>query len=507
MTNIILGVLFGFWILSFGFPVYAAFTEDITHTGVGARAMAMGKAYSALSDEPFGIFTNAAGLSRIDCLQVGTMQTSLMGGEVNYLSFGLVQPSKWGNIGLGYVNSSVGGIPVVTMSGGRPVQSGTINASDSVLALSYAAPFAPFGRMAFEDLSFGSTLKYFSKNLGTSRANASGWSVDMGLKYHSPRLEWLSLGLAAQNLVATPLKWETGEEEVIPTLLKVGTTFNWSRLTLSADVEMRPNQLSYPARLVVGTEWKPVELLALRAGADAASLTMGVGFAYRGFAFDYAYRRDAVVAENSAHYFSLSFLGEEKIVAPAAAPPEETSVFPDLPADYWDREAINTLATMEVIEGRPDGKFYPDSFTTRSDLVAFTLKLMQKTDNCSLEALSSRMGFLSATHWFSKYAAMAIKTDMKAIYKDWQNFRPKYASRFDTVLVLGKLCGIDKEKHSLISYADIAPTGRYAGLIAAAKENGWLDFISGNKFEAERPITRAETAFILYQIIGKKPIL
>ncbi|MFH1347406.1 MAG: hypothetical protein ABIH22_01820, partial [Candidatus Margulisiibacteriota bacterium] len=87
------------------------------------------------------------------------------------------------------------------------------------------------------------------------------------------------------------------------------------KILLAADVESCLNE-SKPMTVHGGAEWRPVELFALRVGVDqdavsssdvATNLCAGAGINIRGIQFDFAYRQDTTIAENSNYYISLSF--------------------------------------------------------------------------------------------------------------------------------------------------------------------------------------------------------
>ncbi|MCX5725727.1 MAG: S-layer homology domain-containing protein, partial [Candidatus Saganbacteria bacterium] len=70
-----------------------------------------------------------------------------------------------------------------------------------------------------------------------------------------------------------------------------------------------------------GAEFWPTKNVALRIGLDQdpatlsesiGNLTGGVGFKYSGFEFNYAYHTYSNINENTTHFFSISYLGEEK---------------------------------------------------------------------------------------------------------------------------------------------------------------------------------------------------
>ena len=68
----------------------------------------------------------------------------------------------------------------------------------------------------------------------------------------------------------------------------------------------------------LGAEYKPIDWVSIRAGIDqdasptgvSTNPTLGVGFKYSGFSFDYAYHPYGEIPDNATHYFSISYAPE-----------------------------------------------------------------------------------------------------------------------------------------------------------------------------------------------------
>jgi long-subunit fatty acid transport protein len=79
--SLVIGILFVIWILSFNcFAVdtgQAGLDIAVLKAGVGARALGMGSAFTAVADNADAPFWNPAGLSRIKDNEITAMQTKL----------------------------------------------------------------------------------------------------------------------------------------------------------------------------------------------------------------------------------------------------------------------------------------------------------------------------------------------------------------------------------------------------------------------------------------------
>ena len=113
---------------------------------------------------------------------------------------------------------------------------------------------------------------------------------------------------------------------------------------MNLDYDFTPLRPTIPNLMHLGLEWSPLESLSLRMGIDqdvvgtgganlnvANNLTCGLGLAYNGFRFDYAFHQYYAIADNDTHYFSLSYGMFNKPPAPPVKwvvhPADRTIVF------------------------------------------------------------------------------------------------------------------------------------------------------------------------------------
>ncbi|MFC1637553.1 hypothetical protein ACFL1W_00885 [Candidatus Margulisiibacteriota bacterium] len=290
-----------------------SFTEDLMKTGVGARPMGMGKAFVALADDGFSPFINPAGLAGLKAWSLNSMYVSMFEGDLPYGVISVSRPLGKGNLAVGAIATGTSDI-----------------ISPSSQALTY---FDYYDRLFFltyavgnEKISWGSNLKVFSKGF-TDRNKGSGFNLDLGLKYtHS---EYLRFGLNVQNLLPLSVKWESGAEDAIPTLVKLGCATRFlGGSTLAMDVDMHAGRY-HPGLGHLGIEWPVNRVLTLRTGADqilsaasevATNLTAGVGINVRGFHIDYAYHPYQETFADTAHFVSFSYSPEPRRALPRPRP-------------------------------------------------------------------------------------------------------------------------------------------------------------------------------------------
>ncbi|MBQ7569051.1 S-layer homology domain-containing protein [bacterium] len=66
------------------------------------------------------------------------------------------------------------------------------------------------------------------------------------------------------------------------------------------------------------------------------------------------------------------------MAAPAFAAPLS---FPDVPANHWAKDAVETLAAKHIVEGYPDGTFKGDRATTRWELAMVVARLLKQIED------------------------------------------------------------------------------------------------------------------------------
>ena len=146
--------------------------------GCGARSLAMGRAFTAVADDPTAIYWNPAGLGQLDQISFSTMFSNLYYGTNYYYFAGAVPlnsfPSSVLNttFGLGYV-----GLKTDDFEGRDEFNQATGSFSNSQSAFFIAA--ATNWTNSRFNLNFGSNLTFFNHSL--QNYNDWGWGGDVGI--------------------------------------------------------------------------------------------------------------------------------------------------------------------------------------------------------------------------------------------------------------------------------------------------------------------------------------
>ncbi len=238
--------------------------------GVGAKATAMGEAFTALADDGSSIYWNPAGLTQINDKQFfATYNTWFQSISQGYLSYILPFGENRVGFALNYVD--MGKIQGYDEAGLPTHQFG---ASNFLFQIAYAKKMA-------KNFSLGISVGYLSDTIEDSKESSYLGTGGILIK------PWnnFSLGLAIQNLGGN-----LGDDP-LPIVLKAGIGIKMETLTLAVDAGMPNDNNTY---FCVGLEWRLGETFALRTGYrtnqdSGPGYTAGMGFKTSSFRLDYAY--------------------------------------------------------------------------------------------------------------------------------------------------------------------------------------------------------------------------
>ncbi len=530
-------ILFSISILVFSIFSSAALAfADLSEVGIGARPLALGRAYTAMSSDGSGIFTNPAGLSDFPRPKAITMTGKLID-DVDYIMVGVSNSIRIGTVGIGYISAATSSIPLTTLTS---TPTGDVisdpyaftNFGSSILYLSYS-------KKMNQVISVGSNLKVLNQGFSLTSgsmtgAAGSGFEADFGIKLRPKN--WLSIGGVLKN--ALPLSsggkftWQrNNREEGIPAVLNIGThiklfglgglrQFRGYNLDLMLEAQTMPKLARSPL-WKVGSELWVTKGFALRCGIDQAykatnsgvteidnNVTFGVGLKAGSLNFDYAYHQYGEIQGNISHFFSIGYLGFDESMSRSfrLSPVGRDGLFPflkkkpklvtfvDVPETYWAKDSIEYLATLGMMQGYPDKTFKPDLPLSRAQIAVLLVKA-KGFKVASGEA--SKFYDLAQDHWATPYVNVAVKKGYISGYPDG-SFKPNQAlSHAEGVSILARFAGlIIPDSVSQPPYLDIEKGAWFAPAVYAAKIGGLLEFIS-EEFKPYQSLTRAEAAEII----------
>ncbi len=261
----------------------------------GVRASAMGGAYTAVGEEPMGLYWNPATLFFQEGHQIEASYSDLYGlgaAKRSYLSYGWKKefeiPEYDGQL-----------VSLTTDSHSGPgyafgVESLFFDLDDAGYTEFSIGAGAAWGYG--ERLAIGASVRGLLVSSDFDQVSAWGYDFGLGLAWSTSSKE--RIGLAVPHLFSR-LIWAFDSTERLP----LGATLGWARrfhptLLTSVDVEMREGDTGV-YRVAGGVEWWAFpERLALRggyryldAGLDPISApTFGLAIRFLGLSLDYAFR-------------------------------------------------------------------------------------------------------------------------------------------------------------------------------------------------------------------------
>lgn len=185
--------------------------------------------------------------------------------------------------------------------------------------------------------------------------------------------------------------------------------------------------------------------------------------------------------------------------------------YKDVPADHWANKAIELMSSKEVIAGYPDNTFKPDNSISRAEfarmmVVALNIpsKATSKASFIDVPASSWAFNFVES----AKYYLTGFRTP------EGDYFRPdRPAAREDMAVAIVKALGMENESVDvsiLNKFSDSAAISlnlkKYVAIaikneiMNGSKENGALIF------NPQKPITRAEAAVLLSNVIQEEKV-
>jgi hypothetical protein len=274
------------------------FAGEFLSIGVGPRALSMGGAFVAVSDDATAGYWNPAGLSGLSHQMVTVMHSEQLTG-LAYDYFAYTKPLGDGTrrsaIGLSIIRLGVDDIPITRLpdptqpidailSSGqrnRPFVDRFVSDAEYAILLSVA-------RRTSSWFSIGGNLKLIRKSVDV--ASAFGAGIDIGILIR-PRPS-LAIGVQVMNLTSTILTWNTGRKEYITPIVKTGIGYERSvprirgSILIAADVDILFEGRQQTAAFSlgdastsghIGLEYSLQHTITLRSGLDASGLTAGIG--------------------------------------------------------------------------------------------------------------------------------------------------------------------------------------------------------------------------------------
>ena len=274
----------------------AKYAGEPFYLGVGAQALGMGSAYSAVSADVTAGFWNPAGLVNLNVKQAAFMHSETFGSLLNhdYLAFALpLNPQEHRAAAISLTRLGGGGIKITEwdQSSNRPRLISEESHADYQLIFSYAFRYN-------SRLAVGANAKLVYRDIPTS--SAYGLGADLGIIYLLA--DYLTTAITIKDFTTTLLAYDTGtRESIYPTVitgLKFTRSYRDFNFILAVDGDFRFENLRESAEFWQGamsldTHWGLEvgyqDKIFARSGIDIGRLTLGGGLKILPFQIDFAY--------------------------------------------------------------------------------------------------------------------------------------------------------------------------------------------------------------------------
>ena len=176
--------------------------------------------------------------------------------------------------------------------------------------------------------------------------------------------------------------------------------------------------------------------------------------------------------------------------------------FSDVDSNYWAYSYIMEMVNRGVLNGYPNGKFYPDKYITRAELA----KILTIASGLSItDAKDAGFSDVGDNDWFKPYVnAAANYLNGYNVFGSLMYIPQRDAIREDLAVALVKLKGYDiyGRDESILStmFTDAdSISGDAKAYIATALEKGLISGYEDDTFRGQNSITRAEASALLWR--------
>jgi len=283
-TLLILGCLLSLYTSNLRAQTGGGRAGAFLRNGVSSRALALGRAFTAIADDPSAGYWNPAGLGQIRSTDIlGTYSALSLGRKYNYFSCSLPLNSM-GTLGLSWINFGIGNIE------GRDFQ-GRITDSFSNFEDAY---LLSYGVELMNKLFIGSSLKFINHTLADNQS--TGFGYDFGMLYKLT--SYINIGMSLID-ISTKVKWDTqsGVEEKFPMTSRFGLSINPFKDSRRLSIDF-VNIAGQAQQLHAGVELPLTRNIGFRFGIDNNRFVGGafltVPLQTIQFETDYSFGRDPV---------------------------------------------------------------------------------------------------------------------------------------------------------------------------------------------------------------------
>ena len=183
------------------------------------------------------------------------------------------------------------------------------------------------------------------------------------------------------------------------------------------------------------------------------------------------------------------------------------ATFPDVPTGHIFREPIEALVNSGIIDGNPDGNFYPERKVNRAEM----LKMLYKASGKVPDAASTGcFTDVEKGSWYESYVCDAAAHHYVEGYSNDGTFRAANpVNRVESLKMITQVLGIDipemaGDAREIVKFVDVSTSAWYTKYLYAAYVKGILP-IAGQetgRFYPDWPLLRGEAAAMIYNALN-----
>lgn len=135
-----------------------------------------------------------------------------------------------------------------------------------------------------------------------------------------------------------------------------------------------------------------------------------------------------------------------------------TKTFNDVPADAWYTTAVNTLATLGMVSGYPDGSFRPNDPITRAEFCTIALAFAYEPEDATCSFTD-----VFVSDWFYPYVAQASTYGWIGGYPDGSFGPREHITRTEVTTIVNRMLGreadrnfVDRNEDELKQFIDLS---------------------------------------------------
>jgi len=275
--------------------------------GVGVRATAMGKAFTAVANDVSSIYYNPAGLLRLNDLEL-TAETYLLsfGRNMNYIAIG--KPFELNK------NVYASGFSWINFSSGDDIEERITNSDSPESKFSNSANLFIFSTATqlIKDFYVGGNFKFLFQNIKDVKGSGIGFDLGVFIKL----FDNFNAGFTIQN-ISTNVNWSnTSHIETLPQYFLCGISYEFSDTVFDKEIHIIPAfDFIYTSpdyyKIGLGFELTYNKFVSIRVGYND---TFSAGFGLNiqttpvfSIKLDYTFLNDLILKEEFNHRLGITF--------------------------------------------------------------------------------------------------------------------------------------------------------------------------------------------------------